>query len=271
MDMYSISVLIPFYKAERYFEQCMASVMNQTYPPAEIIIVNDGSGGSAETFLDAYRDVARIIHLPVNRGVAYCRNVLVKEARFPWLAFQDADDIWEVDKLAQQVSRLRLNPTWVGCHGGILTFNEQQVLQHYLNKPSPLRVQDLLMGSHVTPTTLLIRKDCVEQLGGFDPAFRTSSDYEFSVRLTCAGYQLGFVDTVLARMRRENHSNVSSNGWRTFINHVRLVKKHNKVFLHWRNLNKTRCFLALSLQQSGGKIGGTQGALLYYLGRVLGI
>lgn len=269
MEEFQVSVLIPFYKAENYFDECMNSVLNQTHKPAEIIVVNDNSGGRAREYLKKFEAVAKVIHLDESHGVAGARNVLLKHASFDWIAFQDADDVWELTKLEEQVRFLEEHSDYVGCHTGVTTFNSSGALNQYTDKPSPLGIKDLMMGSHVTPPSLLINRGIVQELGGFDTNFVTSSDYEFSIRLVKAGNKIGFVAKPLIRVRRSDHGNISSNGFRTFRSHVKLVKKHKDLFVDTAGYSGIRKFLAKSLRESGGKIQGLKGKLVYYIGVVL--
>ncbi len=94
---FRVSVLIPVYNEATRIERAIESVLGQTEPPAEIVVVDDGSSdGSAAV---AERFGARVIVQP-NAGVAHARNRLLREARFSWLAFLDADDLWYPEKLA---------------------------------------------------------------------------------------------------------------------------------------------------------------------------
>lgn len=266
-----ISVLIPFYQADEYFDECMNSVLNQSYKPDEIIIVNDNSGKQSEEYLKKYNDVATIIHLETSHKAPGARNIAVSKANNDWVAFQDADDIWVLNKLEKQVKTLQENKSWIGCHTGVTVFDDSGEKATYNNKPSPIELEDLLMGSHITPPSLLIKKEIVENLGKFDTSFRTSSDYEFSIRLAKAGYKIGFVAEPLIKVRRTNHGNVSSNGFRTFKNHLRLTKKHWDFYYGVGGLTGVRRFLGKSLSEAGGKIGGLSGRLVYRVGIVLSI
>ena len=268
---YEISVVIPFYNADEFFDECISSVLNQTYSVKQIIIVNDCSHSQSIDYLEQFRSLAEIIHLDRSHGVASARNIAISHAKHPWIAFQDADDIWEPNKLELQVAALSNHPEWIGCHTGVLTFNETGILNTYNQKPSPLKVTDLIMGSHMTPPSLLIKKSVLEKLGLFDTSFTNSSDYDFSIRLAKKNYLLGFVPNTLIRVRRSDHGNLSSSGYRTLKCHLKLVGKHSDVFLRPGRLNSTRRFLAKSISESGGKIGGIKGAIIYKLGRLLGL
>src|SRR5690606_5789298 len=132
-------------------------------------------------YLKNFDKSARVVHLRTSHGAAGARNVALGLAKCAWVAFQDADDIWAQDKLEKQVNALIAHPEWVACHTGIQVFNKMGVVNEFSSKPSPLKVTDLMMGSHVTPPSLIIKKQVIDLLGGFDTSFISSEDYEFSL------------------------------------------------------------------------------------------
>ena len=103
--MPTISVIIPVYKVERYLDACVASVVGQTYPDLEIILVDDGSPDNCPALCDAWAQKdARIkaIHQK-NAGISVARNVGIEQATGEFLAFADSDDIFETDVLAEAI------------------------------------------------------------------------------------------------------------------------------------------------------------------------
>lgn len=105
-----ISVIIPFYKVERYLEETIESVLRQTYTNWELLLLDDGSPdgstGIALRYALDYPDKIHYFHHPdrVNKGLPATRNLGVRYAKGDWLALLDADDYWLPEKLAHQVS-----------------------------------------------------------------------------------------------------------------------------------------------------------------------
>ena len=109
-DSCLISVVIPVHNRESLIIPCINSVVEQTYPPQEIIVVDDCS--TDETWRELERAAldfpsVRLIRLSENLGAQHARNVGVKAAHFPWIAFNDSDDIWVKDKLEIQTEELQ--------------------------------------------------------------------------------------------------------------------------------------------------------------------
>lgn len=105
----SVTVVIPAYKASATISRPVESLLCQTHPPDEILIVDDGSPDDLEAALRAYGDRVTLIRKS-NGGAASARNYGVEMARCEWIAFLDADDYWEPVKLQRQLNVLRCHP-----------------------------------------------------------------------------------------------------------------------------------------------------------------
>ena len=96
------SVIIPLYNKEAYIEQTLGSVLAQTYPFFEVIIVDDGSSDASLQIVNRITDSRIRVISQVNSGVATARNRGVKEAKENYVAFMDADDFWALLVLMQE-------------------------------------------------------------------------------------------------------------------------------------------------------------------------
>ncbi len=109
-----VSVVIPCYCCARTIERALSSVACQTLRPAELILVNDGSGdetsGVFESLKDKYGHWIHIVELPLNVGAASARNVGWNIATQPYIAFLDSDDAWHPRKIEIQYGYMRDNP-----------------------------------------------------------------------------------------------------------------------------------------------------------------
>ncbi len=103
-----ISVIIPVYNAEATIERCVRSLMEQSYPYMEILLVDDGSTDKSAEICRALAETdARIhIHTQSNRGVSAARNAGLREAKGDYIAFTDADDYWEPNSMESLLSTL---------------------------------------------------------------------------------------------------------------------------------------------------------------------
>ena len=106
---HSISVIIPVYNGEKYLAQAIGSVLNQTRPPEEIIVVDDGStDDSAQTAQNLSGNIRVLRNM--HAGVCKARNTGAAKANGKYIAFLDADDLWDKDKLSLQLNALISQP-----------------------------------------------------------------------------------------------------------------------------------------------------------------
>ncbi|MFM5943125.1 MAG: glycosyltransferase family 2 protein, partial [Dolichospermum sp.] len=96
-----ISVIIPCYNRERYLAEAIESVLDQTYPHIELIVIDDGSSDRSGEIAQSY---PLIYHYQTNGGIGAARNAGIALANGKFLAFLDSDDIWVKDKLAKQMA-----------------------------------------------------------------------------------------------------------------------------------------------------------------------
>ncbi len=164
MSELTISVIIPAYNAELYVAQCLDSVLNQTLPPNEIIVINDGSTDGTLRILENYGTQIRVENQP-NRGSAHALNWGVELATGNVLAFLDADDYWEPNKLAQQVTFMQTEPTIEACFCHVQQFISPDLsAEIQAGIACPVGPQP---GWH--KSTMMIRRAAFDRVGRFGP------------------------------------------------------------------------------------------------------
>ena len=96
-----ISVIIPTFNSEKYIQQCISSVLNQTYENYEIIVVDNNSTDSTVSIIKSFNsDKIKIIYVFNNGNISISRNLGIKNSIGSWIAFLDSDDFWEKNKLS---------------------------------------------------------------------------------------------------------------------------------------------------------------------------
>jgi len=201
-----VSVIIPAYNAERFLRETVASVLAQTYPHFEVIIVEDGAKdgtGALADQLAAEDSRVTAIHQP-NGGVSRARNHGFRRSQGEFVAFLDADDVWEPDNLSQKVAYLQAYPE-VGLVSSAVSLidGESKPLGRTLAGRGGKVLNDLLYwdgGTVQSPSSFLTRRDVVLRTGCFDPRLSTSADREFYMRVA-QHYTFGYIDQPLLRYR----------------------------------------------------------------------
>lgn len=207
-----VSVVIAAYNAEPYIAETCRSVLKQTYPALEIIVVDDGStDGTARIVSDLAASDSRVrLIRQENRGVAAARNRAIDVAIGEFVAPLDADDIWTTDKIARQVRRLEdAGPdgamvycwwAWINHEGSVLDRSprwrvEGRVLERL--------VEVNFTGSASVP---LYRRSCVQELGGYKTTLRDDGaqgceDWDLALRIA-ERYSVAVVPATLVGYRR---------------------------------------------------------------------
>jgi glycosyltransferase involved in cell wall biosynthesis len=210
-----VSVIIPCYKAAFYIEETLRSVIEQTYSPIEIIVVDDGSPDNQADLIKAFciQHPTVLYIFQENSGVSNARNNGYRHAKGEYLAFLDADDVWLPRNIELKVDKLTKNDfglvhsaaTFIDsysnqCPGG-LEGAEGWLLDRILNWE----------GTAVPgPSSILVKKEVVENIGGFDPKLSTSADLDFFIRVA-SKFQIGKLEEItwLYRIHPENmHKNI---------------------------------------------------------------
>jgi glycosyltransferase involved in cell wall biosynthesis len=178
-----ISVIIPAYNAEHYIAKAIESCLSQTYAPHEIIVIDDGSTDGTAAVAESFPSPVRVIRLAENMGVSVARNRGVQASTGDWLAFLDADDWFLPEKLEHQRRCVLENPQAVLIYTGfhIIGFDGSKSDGRFFMPQEiwpMLRYRDRL---HLS--TVLLRRDTFDSIGGFDPSLRRCQDWDLWLRL----------------------------------------------------------------------------------------
>jgi glycosyltransferase involved in cell wall biosynthesis len=185
---FDISVVIPAHNRAHTLPYCLDSVLAQTLPPREVIVVDDRSSDDTAAVLQRY--AARgVVHLRLaaGQGAQAARNAGVRAARWPWIAFQDSDDLWLPDKLALQCDALRAasGAPDVVVHGNGLRREPDSGLDTPLPVPDASgRCFNTLL-RHPGPMfqALLVSRQALDDCGGLDEACPSYQEWDTALRL----------------------------------------------------------------------------------------
>lgn len=194
-----VAVIIPTFNYARFVARAVQSVLDQTFPPAEVIVVDDGSTDETPDVLATFGSRIRVIRQE-NRGVSAARNLGVEDASAPLVAFLDADDAWLPRKLEAQVAALQAHPGAGLVHCGVQDVDEDgRVLRRNTEGGEGWVAGDLLMMKpvvHAPSCSMLIPRRVFDEAGGFDERLSTSADWDLCVRIA-ARLPFAFVPEVL--------------------------------------------------------------------------
>lgn len=200
--MSSVSAVIPVHNGEDFVAEAVRSVLAQTTPALECIVVDDGSSDGTGAVLDGFGEAITVIRQPQS-GVSSARNRGAQEARGDLVAFLDHDDEWLPRKLERQVAAMGPQDTMVVCALQVIdaagNANEVKRLG-----PADQLVTGMLLFDG-TPTLScsssgLVSRERFLAMGGFDPTLSMSADWDLLLRTLLEG-RLAYVDEPLVRYR----------------------------------------------------------------------
>ncbi len=208
MQMPLVSVVIPVYNGEAFVGQAIESVLAQTWPHLELIVVNDGSTDGSAEVIGRYRDRLVLVEQS-NQGVAAARNAGMQRAKGDFVALLDQDDWWRPEKLARQVPLLAANPRVGLVHTAVDHYDQtrQQWVGPLNPQAKPERLvgqcfRQLLLDNQIYNSTVLLRRAALEQVGLCDLSIRgnTVQDYDLWLRIA-RHWELAFVPEPLVVFR----------------------------------------------------------------------
>lgn len=192
-----ISVIIPTHNRAPVLGHALASVLAQSEPPAEILVVDDGSTDATPSLLAGRFPQVRYLR-QARGGVSRARNAGIAAARCEWLAFLDSDDRWLAHKLAVQRRALRAHPRLRVCHSDEIWIRAGR-------RVNPMRkhakhggwiFRHCLPRCVISPSSVLLHRSVLQRVGGFDESLPACEDYDLWLRLS-ASYPVLYCDEPL--------------------------------------------------------------------------
>jgi glycosyltransferase involved in cell wall biosynthesis len=203
-----ISVIIPTYNSARYLKEAIDSVLAQNIQSLEIIVVDDGSTDETEQAVASYAELKKIVYLKKNNGgPASARNFGIKNSTGEFIAFLDADDIWNPDKLAKQMTLFK-DPRVGLVYSRRIFLPNNKLDQERLY--SGFVTKELINNNFITNSSVIIRRAIYNQAGPFreEKRFIAIEDYNFWLRISTL-CQFAYSDEGLVYYR--THGNQISN------------------------------------------------------------
>ncbi|WP_315077731.1 glycosyltransferase [uncultured Clostridium sp.] len=212
-----VSIIVPTYNNEKYIESALQSIFNQTYKDIEIIVVDDGSTDNTSEVLKKYTN--KIIYIKKeNGGVASARNLGLNIANGEYIAFLDADDLYDKNKIEKQVKILKK------CRDIDVIYNNADVIDENSKYINTLRSEGVYKNKNnflcmmltrqliPAPASIMLRKKCLEDGIRYNDNYLNAEDYDFILKLA-ERYKYEYIDESLYLYRRHkknltnNHNN----------------------------------------------------------------
>jgi glycosyltransferase involved in cell wall biosynthesis len=224
--MPKVSVVVPSYNAMTYLPETLESVLKQTFTDFEVLIVNDGSSDHIVQWASQVTDPRVRLISQENRGLPEARNTGIAEAQGEYIAFLDADDLWEPTKLEKQVRRLEndlavgLVYTWTALVDQSGKPTSRVFVSHLEgNVWEKIVVNDMISNG----SSAMVRRSCFETVGVFDPNLTSAEDRDMWTRIA-ARYPFAVVKEPLT-LYRQHPNSMTKNRQRMIQNLRQVIEK----------------------------------------------
>jgi glycosyltransferase involved in cell wall biosynthesis len=188
-----ISVILPVFNCEPFLADAINSAISQICPPAEVIVIDDGSTDKSAAVAQGF-PLVRLLSQP-HSGVSVARNRGVEAAKGDFLAFLDSDDLWLPEKLARQIAAFQNNPylDMIFCHvDEFYSLNSNETTSFRETKQN---------APGYIPSSMMIRKNAFLEIGLFDPNRQIAEFFDWYIRAQEKGLHSALLPEVLVKRR----------------------------------------------------------------------
>lgn len=194
--MATISVIIPVYNDAPYLAEALDSVLAQTRPAEQVIVIDDGSTDDSYKVAEAFLPHITLVH-QANQGISAGRNAGLGMAKGDLIAFLDADDLWPADSLEVRLARLAAEPYLDAAYGEITQFASPDMdpeMRARLHIPTD-QVPARFAGS------MLVRRSLFDRVGPYDAQLKVGEMIDWTLRADDAGARMAGIPHLVMRRR----------------------------------------------------------------------
>lgn len=251
--MPKVSINIVTYNRKKYLPEAIESVLIQSFPDWELIIVDDGSADETSVIVSEYASQEpriKYIQNERNLGISRSRNIALNASSGQYVAVLDSDDAWaDNDKLKKQIGFLDNNNGYVLAGGDVIFIDETgKKLKTVRNPKSDKAIrQHILLRNPFIHSTIIMRRNSAQQCGGYDENISVGEDYDLWLKLGRVGKMHNFPD-IFAKYRFHSVGATWSNRLFSAREHLKVILEYKKVYPNflWAWLKaRARILLAL--------------------------
>ena len=206
-----VSVIIPYFRKKKYITETISSVLRQTYKNLEVVVVYDDETKVDLDFINNLKNNdsrIKIITNPLNLGAGECRNIGITNAKGSYIAFVDADDIWDEKKIELQLSYMMSN-NYSFTHTSYKIINSDNKIVGHRKAKNFENYQSLLGSCDIGLSTVMIKKNIFTNDLKF-PNLKTKEDFVLWLKFLKKNYKIFGINTDLTSWRKLNNSLSSS-------------------------------------------------------------
>lgn len=207
----TVSVVVPVYNGAAFLDEALRSLVAQSRPAAQIVVIDDGSTDDSFAVATAFAATHSIVeaYQQPNGGSASARNAGIAHSDGNVLAFLDADDLAMPTKLALQVGMLEADQSLHGTVGTQEMFFEPGApTPIWMDPPPGWLPEAATRHSRHGLMSMVVRRELFDAIGGFDETLRFGEDTDWLLRAWDSGHRVPLIDDLVVR-RRIHHNNLT--------------------------------------------------------------
>lgn len=241
VDLEYISIIIPTYNRYHLLQRAITSLYAQTYSYFEIIVVDDGSTDATAKIAIDFPEVRYFYQK--NKGVSSARNFGIQKAKYDWIAFLDADDEWEREKLQKQIAfHQKYDDVLMSYTNERWIRNEKEVaLPKKYQKYGGDIFKECLSHCIIAPSATMMHKSLLDEVGVFDENLEVCEDYDLWLRVA-SKHKIGLIDEKLITKYGGHQDQLSMKFWGMDRFRIKALEK-----LLMQNLSKTQKDLVIAM------------------------
>ena len=167
LNQINVDIILPNYNSSLYIEETLNSIVGQSFKNWKLLIVDDNSNDETKNIIKRYvlNKKIKIIWLKKNKGVGFCRNLAMRNAKSEYIAFIDSDDIWEKEKLSKQLDFMIKNK-YHFTYTNYLPFRSEKG-QNNLREIKPEKYftfEKFMRDTSIATSTMIIKKSSIENV-----------------------------------------------------------------------------------------------------------
>lgn len=213
-----VSCVIPCYNSEEYVKATVESVINQTFQPSEVLLINDASTDSTIDILQKLKtqhsNLVRVVNFEKNRGASFARNYGVAISKTDYILFMDSDDLAEPELIEKSFERLHIlnsagKNRYIMCYSAYVQIDDKDNLISEVVRGMQVEPEEILgyefVRNNISTSGVLVNRDYFVLTGGFNEKIIYAEDWDLWLKLARFG-GFAYVDEPLTRIRRHKTS-----------------------------------------------------------------
>ena len=196
-----ITVIVPIYNGAAYLTETLQSILSQTFTEYELLVIDDGSTDNSVDIVRTLKDERIRLIQKNNTGLCHTMNLGIAEAKAPYIARSDQDDVSFPNRLERQLRVMEDNPDALGVFSYVTKLGSKRTWSNtdkYVMAPGKLKEYQPIEDGSMLCSTMFIRTAALRSIGGFRQVYYPVDDWDMECRLAQAGKVLVMCEPLIA-------------------------------------------------------------------------